>query len=216
MSSNDEFGDGLKKSSMQNRKLGKYPPAAITAGEVDDDDDGAFSLDVQETKPNVSKSSNGLQPKPSRKGGWGTDGSSKSKKRNELEADFEDDRLRPKTQPEDDAGAESDPDVPFIPELEGQPVLKGGQGQVAMAPHVAVNRVATYKELDYELVKHSTFLSLDNEIDLKMLAKGLSSEAEVTAETDVTWEWDQLFAEVTSELLTEWESQELGQEKTGA
>ena len=44
------------KSSTQNRKLGKYPPAAITAGEVDDDDDGAFSLDVQETKPNVSKS----------------------------------------------------------------------------------------------------------------------------------------------------------------
>ena len=44
---------------------------------------------------------------------------------------------------------------------------------------VVVNRVATYRELDNDLLKHAQFLTLDNEIDLKLLARGLSSEADV-------------------------------------
>ena len=44
---------------------------------------------------------------------------------------------------------------------------------------VVVNRVATYRELDNDLLQHAQFLSLDNEVDLKLLAKSLSAEADV-------------------------------------
>ena len=42
-----------------------------------------------------------------------------------------------------------------------------------------MNRVATYRELDNDLLQHAQFLSLDNEVDLKLLAKSLSAEADV-------------------------------------
>ena len=44
---------------------------------------------------------------------------------------------------------------------------------------VVVNRVATYRELDNDLLSHAQFLSLDNEVDLKLLARNLSAEADV-------------------------------------
>ena len=44
---------------------------------------------------------------------------------------------------------------------------------------IAVNRVATFRELDNDLLRHAAFLTLDNEIDLKHLAKWLSAESEV-------------------------------------
>ncbi|KAK2150740.1 hypothetical protein LSH36_391g01021 [Paralvinella palmiformis] len=97
-------------------------------------------------------------------------------------------------------------DIPVIPELE-ETQEDDLTTQVAIAPTVAVNRVATYRELDTDLMKHAAFLTLDNEIDLKLLSKGLSAEADVQEE-DVTWDWDRLFTEVSSELQAEWERPE--------
>ncbi|XP_013383587.1 intraflagellar transport protein 43 homolog [Lingula anatina] len=71
-----------------------------------------------------------------------------------------------------------------------------------------VNRVATYRELDNDLLRHAAFQTLDNEIDLKLLTKVLSAESEVIEE-DKPWEWDQLFTEVSSELINEWEASEV-------
>ena len=45
--------------------------------------------------------------------------------------------------------------------------------KIALAPQVQVNKVATFRDLDQDLLKHSAFTTLDNEIDLKLLAKGL-------------------------------------------
>lgn len=56
---------------------------------------------------------------------------------------------------------------------------------------------------------HSLFLFLflhsqDGEIDLKLLTKVLAPEHEVR-EDDISWDWDRLYTEVSSELLTEWD-----------
>ncbi|XP_052273503.1 intraflagellar transport protein 43 homolog A-like isoform X1 [Dreissena polymorpha] len=110
-----------------------------------------------------------------------------------------DERLRPHT-PESEG---SDNDIPVIPDLEDQQEEDITQ-TIASAPNVAVNRVATYKELDNDLLKQAAFLTLDGEIDLKLLTKSLSTEADLVEE-DKPWDWDRLFTEVTSELLTQWE-----------
>jgi len=110
-------------------------------------------------------------------------------------------RLRPSSPPKDDD--DSDNDIPVIPELEDQNE-EDMSGQVAFAPNVAVNRVATYRELDNDLLRQAAFQVLDNEIDLKLLTKCLSPMEDLIEE-DRPWDWDRLFTEVSSELTTEWE-----------
>lgn len=70
---------------------------------------------------------------------------------------------------------------------------------MAAPPSVAMNQVATYRELDSDLLRHSSFTLLDNEIDMKILAKHMAPENEIKEE-DVTWEWERLFTEVSSGL----------------
>lgn len=143
-------------------------------------------------------------PKPNRVSGWGED-APRRRGRNLGEGleQFEDERLRPRSPEKSD---ESDNDIPVIPDLEEQQDEDITQ-TVASAPNVAVNRVATYRELDNDLLKQAAFLTLDNEIDLKLLTKSLSTEADLVEE-DKPWDWDRLFTEVTSELLTQWEKSE--------
>ncbi|XP_041353220.1 intraflagellar transport protein 43 homolog A-like isoform X2 [Gigantopelta aegis] len=113
-------------------------------------------------------------------------------------------RLRPRSPEKDDD--DSDSEIPAIPELEDQQE-EDMTSKVAVAPNVAVNRVATYRELDSDLLRQAAFLTLDNEVDLKLLAKSLSTEADVI-EDDRPWDWDRLFTEVTSELLLDMEKEE--------
>ncbi len=67
---------------------------------------------------------------------------------------------------------------------------------------MAVNRVATYKELDSDLLKHVAFATLDD-IDLKLLTKRMVPESALK-EADEPWHWDVIFAEVSGELQKEW------------
>ncbi|KAK2503249.1 hypothetical protein MC885_003643 [Smutsia gigantea] len=94
-------------------------------------------------------------------------------------------------------------DIPVIPDLEEMQeedfVL-----QVAAPPSIQVNWVMTYRNLDNDLMKCSAFQTLDGEIDLKLLTKVLVPEHEVR-EDDVSWDWDHLYTEVSSELFTEWD-----------
>ncbi|ERE73529.1 putative intraflagellar transport protein 43 like protein [Cricetulus griseus] len=100
-------------------------------------------------------------------------------------------------------GSDEGEDIPVIPDLEDVQeedfVL-----QVASPPSIQVNRVMTYRDLDNDLMKYSAFQTLDGEIDLKLLTKVLAPEHEVR-EDDVGWDWDHLYTEVSSELLTEWD-----------
>uniref|UniRef100_H3B9Y8 Intraflagellar transport 43 n=1 Tax=Latimeria chalumnae TaxID=7897 RepID=H3B9Y8_LATCH len=94
-------------------------------------------------------------------------------------------------------------DIPVIPDLEDVQE-EDLTMQVAAPPSVQVNRVMTYRDLDNDLMKYAAFQTLDGEIDLKLLTKVLAPEQEIR-EDDVGWDWDHLYTEVSSELLTEWD-----------
>uniref|UniRef100_A0A4W5K463 Intraflagellar transport 43 n=1 Tax=Hucho hucho TaxID=62062 RepID=A0A4W5K463_9TELE len=149
----------------------------------------------------------GPPPKPARRqGGWAEEtsgsGSAKSGRRPAMVEDVEDQRLRPQTP----QGSDDDGDIPVIPDLD-EVQEEDLTMQVAAPPSIQVNRVMTYRDLDNDLMKYSAFQTLDGEIDLKLLTKVLAPEQEVREE-DVGWDWDRLFTEVSSELLTEWDQGE--------
>ncbi|KFQ52080.1 Intraflagellar transport protein 43, partial [Nestor notabilis] len=93
-------------------------------------------------------------------------------------------------------------DIPVIPDLE-EVQEEDLAMQVAAPPSVQVNRVLTYHDLDKDLMKYAAFQTLDGEVDLKLLTKVLAPEHELRE--DVSWDWDHLFTEVSSELVTEWD-----------
>eukprot|EP00058_Branchiostoma_floridae_P027724 XP_002613215.1 hypothetical protein BRAFLDRAFT_73148 [Branchiostoma floridae] len=132
-------------------------------------------------------------PRPSRRqGGWADDTGKEKKSA----------RLRSDSPPRRD---DSDEDIPVIPDLDD--VQEEDMAtQIAAPPSLQVNKIATYRELDTDLFKQAAFLILDDEIDLKPLAKCLSAETDVLEE-DKPWDWDRLFTEVTSELQVEWEAE---------
>ncbi|KAM4690011.1 intraflagellar transport protein 43 homolog [Rhinophrynus dorsalis] len=138
-------------------------------------------------------------PKPLRQGGWADDSSGPSKSGKRGTDDIEDSRLKQQSLEESDEGE----DIPVIPDLED--VQEEDLAlQVAAPPSVQVNRVMTYRDLDNDLMRHAAFQTLDGDIDLKLLTKVLSPEPEVREE-DVLWDWDLLYTEVSSELITEWD-----------
>ncbi|XP_071375694.1 intraflagellar transport protein 43 homolog [Centroberyx affinis] len=148
----------------------------------------------------------GPPPKPARRqGGWAEEssgsGSAKSSRRPAAE-DLEDRRLQPQTP----QGSDDEGDIPVIPDLD-EVQEEDLTMQVAAPPSIQVNRVMTYRDLDNDLKHYSAFQTLDGEIDLKLLTKVLAPEQEVREE-DVGWDWDHLFTEVSSELLTEWDQGE--------
>ena len=98
-------------------------------------------------------------------------------------------------------GSDDEEGIPVIPDLDDVRD-EDMTFTVAEAPSVTVNRVATYKELDNDLLKHVAFATLDD-IDLKLLTKRMVPEAALK-EPDEAWHWDVVFAEVSGELQKEW------------
>nr|CAD7198064.1 unnamed protein product [Timema douglasi] len=148
-------------------------------------------------------------PRTRRTGGWADETTKSGKRRSAMNA-MDQERF----QTQDDKRDDSEDDIPVIPDLDD---LQDDQldSQVAVAPSVAVNRVATYKELDSDLLKHSAFATLDD-INLQLLTKRLNLEADVK-EPDEVWTWDLLFTEVSSELRKEWEAKsEISPDKDNA
>ncbi|KAM4666417.1 intraflagellar transport protein 43 homolog isoform 2-T2 [Amazona ochrocephala] len=131
----------------------------------------------------------GPPPKPPRRqGGWADDAVLVTTNH----------RLRQQSLEASDDGG----DIPVIPDLE-EVQEEDLAMQVAAPPSVQVNRVLTYHDLDKDLMKYAAFQTLDGEVDLKLLTKVLAPEHELRE--DVSWDWDHLFTEVSSELVTEWD-----------
>ncbi|NXN97089.1 IFT43 protein, partial [Rhinopomastus cyanomelas] len=97
-------------------------------------------------------------------------------------------------------------DSPVIPDLE-EVQEENLAMQVAAPPSLQVNQVLTYHDLDKELMKFAAFQTLDGEVDLKVLTKVLAPEHELR-EDDVNWDWDHLYTEVSSDIMTEWDQSE--------
>ncbi|XP_041810278.1 intraflagellar transport protein 43 homolog isoform X1 [Chelmon rostratus] len=161
---------------------------------------------VRKSSTPASVGEAGPPPKPARRqGGWAEEssGSSSAKSsRRPAAEDLEDRRLRPQTP----QGSDDEGDIPVIPDLD-EVQEDDLTMQVAAPPSIQVNRVMTYRDLDNDLKYYSAFQTLDGEIDLKLLTKVLAPEQEVK-EDDVSWDWDHLFTEVSSELQMEWDQGE--------
>ncbi|XP_067388956.1 intraflagellar transport protein 43 homolog isoform X1 [Emydura macquarii macquarii] len=182
------------------------------------------------SRKNSSATSTGEGPPPKpprRQGGWADDPvMAPSKSGRKTAEEVEDHRLRQQSlEGSDDGGAsksvgmnESErekkdqdtlakipthTDIPVIPDLE-EVQEEDLVMQVAAPPSIQVNRVLTFRDLDNDLMKYAAFQTLDGEIDLKLLTKVLAPEQEVREE-DVCWDWDHLYTEVSSELMTEWD-----------
>ena len=135
----------------------------------------------------------GGEPKPPRKVlGWSEEPKEKGKRKRQPEAPVEDDRVQPTS---DDSEDDNIPVIPDIDEVAEEALVT----QIAAPPTVALNRFATYKQLDSDLHRHAGLFTLDGDIDLKLLANVLSSEESIKEE-DEEWEWDKLFSRVSCEL----------------
>ncbi|XP_041353219.1 intraflagellar transport protein 43 homolog A-like isoform X1 [Gigantopelta aegis] len=192
-----DFGTTKSRNVKQGRRAKNIPDKVA---------DEPQEEEVSSTPPPSKE--NGPPGRPAKAmSGWGEEtpkSRGRSRQLGEGFEHFEDERLRPRSPEKDDD--DSDSEIPAIPELEDQQE-EDMTSKVAVAPNVAVNRVATYRELDSDLLRQAAFLTLDNEVDLKLLAKSLSTEADVI-EDDRPWDWDRLFTEVTSELLLDMEKEE--------
>lgn len=148
----------------------------------------------------VSSVSQSAEEPPQRKkiGGWADD-NAKTKKKKDLPAEEEDERLNVQTVLEEEGGS-------IIPDLE-EVQEEALTAQVAAPPSVMVNRVDTYKQLESDLHKHAGLFTLENEVDLKLLAKVLSPETDVVEE-DKPWEWDKVFTELSTDIQEVWDRQQ--------
>ncbi|KAM9013638.1 intraflagellar transport protein 43 homolog isoform 3-T3 [Ara ararauna] len=147
------------------------------------------SASLGEDEDSEEKVDHGPPPKPPRRqGGWADDAVLANTNH----------RLRQQSLEASDDGG----DIPVIPDLE-EVQEEDLAMQVAAPPSVQVNRVLTYHDLDKDLMKYAAFQTLDGEVDLKLLTKVLAPEHELRE--DVSWDWDHLFTEVSSELVTEWD-----------
>lgn len=184
LSSDSSLFDASVNNSNQNHQ----------SQEVDNSETANGDTNVTTERPSVKK-----------KGGWANDspkdkrkGLNKKKTDDTEVSTLEDERLRT-----DHQVAEDNDEIPVIPDLDDYQE-EDLANKIAAPPSIQVNRVATYRELDNDFQKHSYLLTLDNEIDLKLLGKVLAPESAIFEE-DKPWDWDRLFTEVSSELQTEWE-----------
>ncbi|XP_045663719.1 intraflagellar transport protein 43 homolog isoform X2 [Ursus americanus] len=164
-------------------------------------------LDLGEDRRRGSATSAPPPKPPRRQGGWADESMKASKSGRRASEEVEDHRLRQQSLDGSDDGG----DIPVIPDLE-EVQEEDFALQVATPPSIQVNRVMTYRDLDNDLMKYAAFQTLDGEIDLKLLTKVLAPEHEVR-EDDVSWDWDHLYTEVSSELLTEWDLQQAEKEE---
>jgi len=94
---------------------------------------------------------------------------------------------------------EDETELEFIPDLDD--IQDEDMAQEIAAPPQLLNKdIATYRELDADLMNSASFRMLDESIDLKMLVRNLSSQDQIREEEDMVWSWDKLFTDVSSNL----------------
>ncbi|XP_026274173.1 intraflagellar transport protein 43 homolog isoform X1 [Frankliniella occidentalis] len=196
----DEDLNYAKTQKAPARKGRRAAPSIPTSNSFDANGSTEDLLDSSLSGPSspVKSSVPVAPPRSRRTGGWADETlkSAKSKHNFQDPAELERFKSPERTKPD------SDDDIPVIPDLDD---LQEDEltSQIAKAPSVIINRVATYKELDSDLFKHAAFATLDD-MNLRLLTKRLNLEADVK-EPDSCWTWDLLFTDVASDLNNELE-----------
>ncbi|XP_046679884.1 intraflagellar transport protein 43 homolog A [Homalodisca vitripennis] len=191
-----------KVPAKQGRRAAPQPAAEDDIGSPDDLLDSPPSsnpsANFSPVKFSGMKSDPMIPPRSRKTGGWADELSAKSKgsRRNSTNI-IEQERFQSPDKKQD-----SDDEIPLIPDMD-ELQEEDIQNQVARAPSVVGNKVASFTELDSDLTKKSAFSTLNN-ISLSLLTSRLYAEDEIQ-EPDTAWTWDLLFTEVASELRTEWE-----------
>nr|XP_039269534.1 intraflagellar transport protein 43 homolog [Styela clava] len=88
-------------------------------------------------------------------------------------------------------------DIPIIPELEELENDQPTADEIAAPPSAMFTELLSYHELDSHLLRQSAFQILDNEIDLKILARTMDLQSELVEE-DETWNMEKLFVDMQS------------------
>ncbi|KAJ1519299.1 hypothetical protein ONE63_004598 [Megalurothrips usitatus] len=205
----DEDLDFPKTQKAPARKGRRAAPSIPTSSSFDANGSSDDLLDSPTSGPSSPAKNSGpvAPPRSRRTGGWADETlksanrtphllSRRSKHNVQDPAELERFKSPERTKPD------SDDDIPVIPDLDD---LQEDEltSQIAKAPTVVINRVATYKELDSDLFKHAAFATLDD-MNLRLLTKRLNLESDIK-EPDSCWTWDLLFTDVASDLNNELE-----------
>lgn len=182
------------------RKGRRAAPSIPTSNSFDTNGSTEDLLDSPSSGPSSPAKASGpvAPPRSRRTGGWADETLKSAKSKHTIQDPAELDRFKSPERTKPD----SDDEIPVIPDLDDMQEEEF-TSQIAKAPSVIVNRVATYKELDSDLFKHAAFATLDD-MNLRLLTKRLNVEADVK-EPDSCWTWDLLFTDVTSDLNNELE-----------
>ncbi|KAK3909152.1 Intraflagellar transport protein 43-like protein A [Frankliniella fusca] len=193
----EDFGKTQKAPARKGRRAA---PSIPTSNSFDTNGSTEDLLDSSLSGPSSPAKSSGpvAPPRSRRTGGWADETLKSAKSKHNIQDPAELERFKSPERSKPD----SDDDIPVIPDLDD---LQEDEltSQIAKAPSVIINRVATYKELDSDLFKHAAFATLDD-MNLRLLTKRLNSEADVK-EPDSCWTWDLLFTDVASDLNNELE-----------
>lgn len=205
----DDDLNPAKTQKVPVRKGRRAAPSIPTSNSFDTNGSTEDLLDSPTSGPSSPAKTSGPVPPPRsrRTGGWADETLKSAKSHSHISL------FRSKTNAQDPAELErfkspertkpdSDDEIPVIPDLDD---LQEDElaSQIAKAPSVVINRVATYKELDSDLFKHAAFATLDD-MNLRLLTKRLNLEADIK-EPDSCWTWDLLFTDVASDLNNELE-----------
>jgi len=137
-------------------------------------------LDLHEARGNPSKAP---QVPRNRQMGWGTDVAAPQKEEVDSRLIQNDD--------------EEETVLEIIPDLED--LQEEDMIQEVANPIQNFNKdIATYRELDVDLMNRAAFRTIDDVIDMKSLVNNLTPHLE--EEEDHVWEWDKLFADVCGNL----------------
>ena len=171
----DEDLSFSKSQKVPARKGRRAAPSIPTSNSFDTNGSTEDLLDAPISGPSTPLKSPGpiAPPRSRRTGGWADETLKSAKSKHSTQDPAELERFKSPERKK----ADSDEDIPVIPDLDD---LQEDEltSQIAKAPSVIVNRVATYKELDSDLFKHAAFATLDD-MNLRLLTKRLNLEADI-------------------------------------
>ncbi|XP_037957218.1 intraflagellar transport protein 43 homolog [Teleopsis dalmanni] len=195
-------GRRSKSRDLLNEQKSSTP--TFTGSEANKEISIDITLDMQQyssssATPQTSSKDSELKRPPVRRisGGWADSSGLKGLK--SKKGSFDDERFQFST-PKSTKSTTPDDDIPIIPDLEDikdEIILN----EIVEPPIYPTDRVATLKELNYDLLSQNAFSSLAD-MNLTVLLHSLAPQNSLD-EADEVWEWEKVFTQITAEIRNE-------------